>query len=448
MSLFWKIFVSFSLAMTLTLFGAVFVSFRLAEQALDQDSVENREELIGAAAAALESGGEESLRAWLASNRQPSARRILLVIKNTGEELLGRPVPEAFVRSIVRPRPTPPGSPGNFRPRQFAPRLIGEDGSEYHLVFFRAPRTLFGVLNWPSTQVAVLSMAVAIAAATALLLARYLSSPIVELQRMARALAAGNLDSRVGRPFDRRNDEVGTLARDFDKMAEQIQGLVTAKETLLRDVSHELRSPLARIRVALALAERDAGAEALRSQLSRIEHETERLDQLVGHVLKLTRLRTQTDMRRAPVNVDALLREIVDNARFEHAQTQLSYESAFDGTIIGNAEELRSAFENVVRNALNYAGKPGEVAVRLGRTPAGIEVVVTDNGPGVPADELERIFEPFYRTDASRDHQHVGEGIGLAITSSVIARHHGHVAAYNRPAGGLEIRLELPAGTS
>jgi len=447
-SLFWKIFVSFSLAMTLTLVGAVIVSFRLAEQALDQDSIENREELIGAAAEALARGGEDALRQWLEDNRRPSARRILLVIKNSGEELLGRPVPEPFVRSIVRPRPIPPGSPGNFRPRQFAPRLIGEDGVEYHLVFFRAPRTLFGALDWPSTRVAVLSMAVAIAALTALLLARYLSSPIVRLQRTARALAAGNLDSRVGKPFDRRRDEVGTLARDFDKMAEQIQGLVTAKETLLRDVSHELRSPLARIRVALALAERDAGAEAVRGQLTRIEHETERLDQLVGHVLHLTRLRTQTDVRRTPVHVDALLREIVENARFEHADTQLSYVSEFDGTIMGNAEELRSAFENVVRNALHYAGKPGNVAVRLSRSAGNIEVIVTDNGPGVPADDLERIFEPFYRTDASRNHQHVGEGIGLAITSSVMKRHHGRVTAQNRPTGGLEIRLELPADQS
>jgi signal transduction histidine kinase len=448
LSLFWKIFVSFSLAMTLTLFGAVFVSFRLAEQALDQDSIENREELISAAAAALASGGEDALRNWLSDNRRPSARRILLVIKNTGEELLGRPVPEPFVRSIVRPRQRPPDSPENFRPRQLAPRLIGVDGSEYHLVFFLAPRTLFGVLNWPSTQVAVLGMAIAIAALTALLLARYLSSPIVELQRTARALAAGNLDSRVGQPFDRRTDEVGTLARDFDKMAEQIQGLVTAKETLLRDVSHELRSPLARIRVALALAERDVQADAVHSQLTRIENETERLDQLVGHVLKLTRLRTQTDMRRTHVQLDALLREIVENARFERSNTQLTYESEFAGTVIGNEEELRSAFENVVRNALNYAGTPGQVGVRLAKTAENIEVVVTDNGPGVPADELERIFEPFYRTDASRDHQHVGEGIGLAITSSVIARHHGRIQAYNRPAGGLEIRLELPAGTA
>jgi two-component system, OmpR family, sensor kinase len=442
MTLFWKIFVSFSLAMTLTLIGAVFVSFRLAEQVFDQDRFENRDQLIAAGAHALGERGEQGLREWLNDNHR-LGRTALLIIKPDGEELLGRPVPGRWLRYIRETSLAPAGDPSNVRPRRLVPRLIGPDGSEYNLVFSRPPPTLFGVLDWPSTQVAVLLIAVAAAALTALILARYLSAPIVELQHATRSLAAGNLETRVGRPSDRRTDEVGALARDFDKMAEQIQALITAKETLLRDVSHELRSPMARIRVALALAERDAPA-GTKTHLDRIEQETERLDQLVGQILLLTRLRTQTGRQFSSLRIDELIDEIVENARFEHPDVDLRYQPEGQGVILGNAAELRSAIENVVRNALSFAKPPGRVDISLREADGFVEVCVADNGPGVAAEHLDRIFEPFFRTDASRDHRHRGEGIGLAITARVMEHHDGSAEARNRSEGGLEIVLRLP----
>lgn len=446
MNLFWKIFVSFSLAMTLTLIGAVFVSFRMAEQVFDQDRFDNRDQLISAAASVLIERGEQGLREWLGNNRTLGTS-ILLVIRPDGEELLGREVPGPWLRYIRETSRTPAGDPGNVRPRRLATRLIGPDGSEYNLVFSRPPPTLFGVLDWPSTQVAVLLIAIAAAALTALILARYLSSPIVELQHASRALAAGNLETRVGGPTDRRRDEVGALARDFDKMAEQIQALITAKETLLRDVSHELRSPMARIRVALALAERNA-PEATMGHLSRIEQETERLDQLVGQVMLLTRLRTQTVRQFKTLRIDEIIVEIVENARFEHPNVELRYDAQCPGVISGNAAELRSAIENIVRNALAFSTPPGRVDITLRDAGGFVEVAVADNGPGVEAENLERIFEPFFRADASRDHQQRGEGIGLAITASVIHGHKGSVTARNRTEGGLEIVLRLPRTAS
>ena len=444
MSLYWKIFLSFSIAMILTLVGAVFVSFRLAEQAFDQDRAENRSVFIEEAAAALDSNGEEGLTNWLSRNRRPTQRTLLWIIDNNGRELLGQPIPPPMVRAITQPEIRPPDSPSNYRPRRIAPRLIAPDGSEYYLVFTRPPRTLFGVLSWPNTQVAVLSLAAAVAAVTALLLARYIASPIVQLQRAARSLAAGKLGTRVGQPFDRRHDEVGTLARDFDKMAEQIQQLVVAKETLMRDVSHELRSPLARIRVALALAERDASSTALPAQLQRIENETERLDQLVGQVLTLTRLRTQAPHDHKPIDLNEMLSEIIDNAKYENATTEIAFSPNKHATVMGNLEELRSALENTVRNALAYANDPGKVEIVLETSGDAVTIRVADNGPGVPEKDLTKIFEPFYRTDQSRDHQRKGEGIGLAITSSVVDRHAGTVTARNRSTGGLEISMRLP----
>jgi two-component system, OmpR family, sensor kinase len=445
MGLFWKIFVSFMIAMTATTVGAVYVSFQLASQALDQVNVEGRDRIIEDVAAALAHGGERELKAWLFNHPRPAPGTVLLVTNERGDELLGRAMPRELAR-LLRTRPfRRPEAPPNLRPMQLTPHLIGPNNEEYKLLFARAPVTVLGILMWPGTQVAVGSIAILAAAVMSLLLARYLSSPIVRLQKATRALAAGQLETRVGRPFDRRGDEVGTLARDFDAMAERIQALVTAKETLLRDVSHELRSPLARIRMALALAQRRAGNDAA-PDLARIEREAERLDELVGQVMTLTRLRTATAPRRDVVRLDTLVAEVVDDARYEHPDAQLDFSAAPGIHVVGDANGLKSAVENIVRNALIYGDpcKPVEVTVTADDEAATVRVA--DRGPGVPAAELARIFEPFYRTDKSRDHQHGGQGIGLAITARVAELHGGAVRASNRDGGGLALVLELPVG--
>jgi two-component system sensor histidine kinase CpxA len=447
MSLYWKIFATFMLAMTLTLVGAIFVSFRLAVSAFDEDRTDDRSELIGQASAALAIGGVDGLREWLQENRRPSLSTLLLIIDDEGNDLLGWPVPDFMQRAVSEPRGRSRDLPRNYRPQRVAPRLVGSDGRDYYLLFTRPPRTLFGVLDWPSTQVAVVSIAVIVAALTALLLARTMSAPIVRLQRASRALAAGDFDTRVGPPVDRRKDEVGTLARDFDAMAEQIQNLLNSKEILLRDVSHELRSPLARIRMALALAERDVGAEADNSNLRRIEEEAERLDQLVGQILELARLRADAPVERHQIRLEKVLRAVAADAGYENPNVEISINARDHGIVNGDPLQLHSAIENVVRNAMSYAGDGGKVTLDIKRSGEMITVSVADTGPGVPEDELEKIFEPFYRTDPSRDHGRRGEGIGLAITAGVLARHHGTCTARNRAAGGLEVLLSLPAAT-
>jgi two-component system sensor histidine kinase CpxA len=373
---------------------------------------------------------------------------VLLVTNERGDELLGRAMPREL-RALLNFRP--PGRrnndrPSNFQGVQLTPSLTDpRTNEEYRLLFARAPDTLYGLLMWPGTFPTVLSIATLAAAVTSLLLARYVASPVVRLQKASRALAAGALDTRVGAPSTRRRDEVGTLARDFDAMAERIQELVTAKETLLRDVSHELRSPLARIRMALALAERRAG-EASRPDLARIEREAERLDALVGQVMTLTRLRTTDAPRRDFVRLDSIVGDVVDDARFECPDAKLEYTAAGEVSLRGDADGLKSAIENVVRNALTYGDRSKPIEVRIDSTPAAATVRVLDRGPGVPEAELARIFEPFYRTDKSRDHRQDGQGIGLAITARVTELHGGKVRAKNRAEGGLEIAIELPLG--
>jgi two-component system, OmpR family, sensor kinase len=445
-SLFWKIFVSFMIAMTVTSVGAIYVTYQIVSRPLTQTDFEGRDRIIGEVSAALARGGERELKAWLFNNPRPTRGTVLLVTNERGDELLGRAMPREL-RALLNFRAPGrrPDRPPNFQGVQLTPMITGPQGDEYRLLFARAPVTIFGILMWPGTSVAVLSISILAAAVVSLLLARYVASPVVRLQKASRALAAGALETRVGAPFTRRRDEVGTLARDFDAMAERIQALVTAKETLLRDVSHELRSPLARIRMALALAERRAGAES-RPDLARIEREAERLDALVGQVMTLTRLRTTDAPRRDVVRLDKVVGEVVDDARFEYPDANLEYVAEREISLRGDADGLKSAIENVVRNALTYGDRSKPIEVRLDGGAGAVTVRVLDRGPGVPNSELERIFEPFYRTDKSRDHRQDGQGIGLAITTRVTELHGGRVTARNRAEGGLEIAIELPLG--
>jgi two-component system sensor histidine kinase CpxA len=442
--LFWKIFVSFMIAMTVTSVGAIYVTVWLSNQPLTQADFEGRDVIIREVSAALARGGERELKSWLFNNPRPAPGTVLLITNERGDELLGRAMPRELALLLRDGAPRRTDRPPNFRPRQLTPSLIDpRTNEEYGLSFVRAPVTIFGILMWPGTQVAVLSIAIVAAAAMSLLLARYLSSPILRLQKASRSLAAGALDTRVGAPVTRRGDEVGTLARDFDTMAERLQALVTAKETLLRDVSHELRSPLARIRMALALAERRAGAES-QPDLARIEREAERLDALVGQVMTLTRLRTTNEPRRDFVQLDAVIGDVVDDARFEYPDARVDFASSGEVLLRGDADGLKSAVENVVRNALIYGDRTKPIEVVLTADAAKATIRVLDRGPGVPDAELTRIFEPFYRTDKSRDHRVDGQGIGLAITARVTELHGGTVRAANRDGGGLEITIELP----
>jgi signal transduction histidine kinase len=276
-------------------------------------------------------------------------------------------------------------------------------------------------------------------------LAQHLSAPIRRIQEGARALATENLDVRVSAGLEGRKDELAVLARDFDAMADQLKSNRSATTQLLRDISHELRSPLARMRVAVGLA-RQPPADLPR-QLDRLEREIERLDALISQVLKLARLHgTDAPYEREAFDVEEVIEEVVRDANFEGAVKNCTVEltGAANSTAHGNRELLRSAVENVLRNAVRYSPPGASVQVNVERTAAGLSILIRDRGPGVPAGDLERIFEPFYRVAESRDRDSGGEGIGLAITSQVMKAHGGTARANNHSGGGLEVRLSLP----
>ena len=277
-------------------------------------------------------------------------------------------------------------------------------------------------------------------------LARALSSPIAPLRSATRRLSSGDLSARAGAKAARRRDEIGQLARDFDAMAERIEALVGSQRRLLRDVSHELRSPLARLVVALELARAKAGADAGRA-LDRIEREAVRLDELIGQLLLLERLEGGIGERRGEdLDLSELVAGVVSDAGFEAAPKgrEISFSSPGPCGFTGLPDLLRSAFDNVVRNAVLHTPPDTTVEVELRRLEGGVEVVVRDRGPGVADDELERIFEPFHRVEEARERSSGGIGLGLAIARRAIVAHGGSLRARARSEGGLEVVAFLP----
>jgi two-component system sensor histidine kinase CpxA len=283
------------------------------------------------------------------------------------------------------------------------------------------------------------------------LLAWSLTSPVTRLRKAAQSLAAGDLTARAGAPLRGRRDELAELMRDFDRMAERIEGLMEAQSRLLKDVSHELRSPLARLGVALELARQRAPVEA-ESALNRIELEAERLNQLIQRLLTISRLEAGDDgIHKTSVGLRELVEHIARDAEYEtpargcqvYARPEDNY------LVLADPDLLRSAIENVVRNAIRYTAEGTTVEIRLERETAGeredIVVRVLDSGPGVPPQDLEKIFQPFYRLDDARNRQTGGAGLGLSIADRAVRLHGGMVRASNRPEGGLEVKIQIPA---
>jgi signal transduction histidine kinase len=281
-------------------------------------------------------------------------------------------------------------------------------------------------------------------------LARYLTTPLLKLRTTTNELAEGNLGSRVADKLTKRRDEIGQLGRDFNGMAERLESMVKAQQRLLGDISHELRSPLARLGVALGLARQRSGAEA-NGALDRIERESDNLNEMISQLLTLTRLESGTDGRkRAEVDLAALVRDVAEDADFEARSVNRSVEVVWTErcTIDGVEELLRSAVENVVRNAVRFTPEGTAVEVALQRqNGAGDQfavISVRDHGKGVPDDALERIFRPFYRAEDARDRQSGGgTGLGLAITERAVRMHGGSVVATNAKDGGLSVELRL-----
>lgn len=303
-------------------------------------------------------------------------------------------------------------------------------------MFFLVPETL------PYRLLAI----VGVTGLVSVLLARYLSRSIRALRRATQQMAAGDLTVRVSPRLEGADSETLALGSDMDRMAERIDALLESQRRLLRDVSHELRSPLARLNIALELVRRRSPPD-VGPALDRIERETERLNAMIGELLTLSRLESGQGLEHPErVDLSALVEEIALDVAFEAEQLGARVEvgALAPCALDGSGELLRRAIENVLRNAIRFTERGTAVRVELGLEGGVAELRVRDRGPGVPAEALEEIFKPFYRVGDDRARSSGGSGIGLAITQRAVALHGGEVTAENAEGGGLEIRIRLP----
>ncbi|KAA0888368.1 ATP-binding protein [Oryzomonas rubra] len=276
------------------------------------------------------------------------------------------------------------------------------------------------------------------------------TSSIRKLRSATHRLANGDLSSRVLPTLGKRNDELSDLAMDFDQMAERIDELVTSQKKLLADISHELRSPLARLSIALDLCH-DKTGEPLQKQLSRIERECHRLNELIGQLLDLSRFESRiTEMQPVPVDLTSLVNLLVEDADFEARSRgcHVRMVASEPCSVSGIPDHLRSAIENVIRNALRFTHEGTDVEVSITCLPPESKAIlqVRDHGDGVSEADLFKIFKPFYRVEDSRDRRNGGTGLGLAITERIINLHGGSVRAYNavNGNGGLIVEITIP----
>src|SRR5882762_6929262 len=452
-SLYWRIFLAFWVALALILVGTVTVAVNATAHRTDRPWVQ-RGQLYAQAARAFESGGPEALKRWLQSLPAEPFGRTFVV------EPAGRPLPPSLSGSRDAAAASSGGaqsgtSAGAIAPIGGALVLVAAGGGTYHVVIgpVRGSPRLFGELELPGVPLAVLAIALGVSAAVCFFLARYLAAPVDRLRLATRQMAGGDLNVRVLPALKGRQDDLGLLAADLDTMAERLQLQLEAKQQLLRDVSHELRSPLARLQLALSLARREGGG--VERHLARIECESQRLEALIARTLRLVSLeRPVHALEQASVDVGELLRTIAADVAIEADAQGCLVQVQAQGPlpVSGDPELLRSAFENVIRNAVRYSPAGALVGITAHRRageehPGGlVEVVIRDQGRGVPEKELGLIFEPFYRVDAARGHGSAGgEGLGLAIAARAVALHGGGIEARNLESGGLSVTITLPA---
>jgi signal transduction histidine kinase len=446
--LFWKLFLSYWVALVLFAAATMLAASQYLDRLRHQEGARSPHASllrhVAQARAAAERLGLAGLRAWAWRVDHQEAVPVL-VLDGAGRDLLGRPVPAPLAERLARRSER--RAAGRERHHFLAEREVRlPDGGAYILVADFQGVTLARIFGRPRVLAMPLMVAALVSGLVCLLLARYLTAPVERLRRATEAYAAGDLGLRVGPSLGRRHDEIADLARAFDRMAEQLQALMASQRGLLRDLSHELRSPLARVHAALGLARQRAGPAA-EKELDRIEREADRLGELIGQILSLARMGSGAlEPRVEPVDLGELLETVTADAALE-AQARdcrVSLEGSAAGPLQGDAALLHSALENVVRNAVRYTAPGSTVTLTLEEDPDWVWVGVRDRGPGVPEEMLSRLFEPFVRVGEARDRRSGGYGLGLAIAERAVRVHGGEIRAHNHPEGGLVVTLRLP----
>jgi two-component system sensor histidine kinase CpxA len=444
-SLLTRIFLSFWLMIVITIAAASALGFFYAERA--RAAIERFEisDAMVEASEALRADGRDGLEAWLES-LQGVTRSLIYITDSTGRDILDRRLPAPVVIALrrfgdERRRAFDNREARNLRPARPFTQLVGTDGSVY-TIFALPPQGVVGRWLTQRSAATLALLAVIASGLVSFLLARTISRPVHRLRDSASNIAAGKLDTRVPPGVSGRSDEIGALGREFDRMAGELQRSLERQTELTANVSHELRSPLARLRVALELARRTAGDLP---EFEKIDEETERLDALVGQILEFSRLDARSREDRGPVNLVDLVDAVVEDVRFEFGDSLAVTTRAPDGPLEADVYEhaLRAAVSNVVRNAALHGRSGGAIAVSIEERGGRAVITVEDTGGGVPEADLDRLFEPFYK--ASRpgtQRTDSGTGLGLAIAARAMQRNGGTIKARNTD-GGLQVTMTL-----
>lgn len=451
MNLFLKIFLWFLAAIAAMVGMVVFLNWTVQTEPVVgrwRSSVTNQMKIYAATAAQLQDGqGDAGLNAFLDRIRNAGTVSEVSVIASDGTLKYGSAADLESYRGVVAKSLESGETEIETIPlTAIAGRSYKlNDGSSFVLVlrWERPQMTPF----FGESPLRLLRFGVLIVAALLLCwaLARYMSSPIGKIRRATRKLAAGDLQTRVADEIGNRRDELSELAVDFDEMAERIESLITSQKRLSRDVSHELRSPLARMNVALEIAKQKSNGDVA-PMLDRIDTESRRLNEMISSLLTLSKLETGSrDFETYEVDLTELLEDVASDADFEAKANGKSVKivEAAQCRVTGSEPLLQSAIENVLRNAVRYTNEGTTVEVSLKSVDGKAHVSIRDHGDGVPEDELGNLFRPFYRVGEARERKTGGIGLGLAIAEQAIRAHKGTIAAKNLGDGLLvEIKLE------
>ncbi|MEB4591592.1 ATP-binding protein [Candidatus Thiothrix sp. Deng01] len=448
--LFWKILLTFWLTLLAAggVAGATVWMHRSALQDVEKDVVIRPSSILAVKAAAntFLYGGAAALHNMLQEQRDEAPGDLqIYAVDVDGKELLGRAVSSD---TLQRVRDSLKGNLKLPIVRQV------QSGVENFILFaplagqfpqFQQKQRLPPAYHFPPAVLIV--SGIVISFISSFLLAWYFSKPVQVLRQAFGAVATGDLSQRVTPAIGSRRDEIADLGRAFDDMTAQLQNLMASQRRLLHDVSHELRSPLARLQVSIGLARQQP--EKMSGSLDRIEHEAARLDTLVGEVLTLSRLESGTPQAKDEyIDILELVDAVIDDARFEAKalDRRVSFHSDLEENPIiqGHGELLYRALENVVRNAIHHTPPTTMVTLSIHKdTASALHITVDDQGPGVPESELDSIFNPFQRSSAGSSTRN-GHGLGLAIARRAIESHGGSIRATNRPECGLRIAITLP----
>lgn len=403
------------------------------ESRLHHRSRESAEELVdatisGNAKTVLDHLHSSGVRAW--------------VLDQADRPIIGPPVPASIMRQVTH-------YPMLIRPYQNAAsrrfifsHQVERDQSSYRVILSagrgdRLRGTHRGII-WFPILVVLLGLVIA-----SILLSHWVLRPLRTFRQTASSISGDSLAARIPEGITERRDAFGELGREFNRMTARVERSIDNQKQLLRDVSHELRSPLARIQVAASLSNKKHGKSA---EIDRIESEVNRLDSLIEDLLSLSKLQAGTDEVFESVNLGLLLNKVCEDANFEFQSSQKQVKTFLQSDLFvrGNFELLTSAFENVIRNALRFSPESSTVEVSATKKNQTLEISVTDQGPGVNEEFLLRIFDPFFKADHSRTEFNGQHGIGLALSRAIVELHRGSIIAQNKLPSGLVVRISLP----